>query len=57
MGHAFPSHSFQFSNRTPLNFPGFEPLLDTFEAASLLRVQPVCRPGDQAMSVREHALD
>jgi hypothetical protein len=57
MAHAFPSHSFQFSNRTPLNSPEFEPLLDTFEAAGLLRIHSVCRPGDQAMSVREHALD
>ena len=40
MAHASPLHSFQFSNRTPLNFPDFEPLLDSVEAASLLRMHP-----------------
>jgi excisionase family DNA binding protein len=36
----FPPRSSQFIDRTPFTFREFEPLLDSSEAASLLRIHP-----------------
>jgi excisionase family DNA binding protein len=40
MTYASIPHSSQLSDRASLDFPDFEPLLDTAEAASLLRIHP-----------------
>jgi excisionase family DNA binding protein len=37
---AFPSQPIQFSDRTPKTLSEFEPLLDSLEAARLLRIHP-----------------
>lgn len=40
MGHALPPRSTHFIDRTPFGVTEFEPLLDSEEAANLLRIHP-----------------
>jgi excisionase family DNA binding protein len=40
MAHAFPPRSTHFMDRTPFGVTEFEPLLDSEEAANLLRIHP-----------------
>jgi excisionase family DNA binding protein len=40
MVSAFPPQSIQLSDRAPKTLPEFEPLLDSLEAARLLRIHP-----------------
>jgi excisionase family DNA binding protein len=40
MAPTFPRRSVQFIDQNPFSFSGFERLLDSSEAASLLRIHP-----------------